>query len=179
MRSGEVQLNQMFRDQEKRLRPSTHAFHTLVRQMLLMKTTIADIFRKLSFSKILFWRMFLFVQEYVNRTLLLEVKSEKTANFLHNLKGMKRNLHIMKIINVRNFAKIESISKQKIQSPSITIKGSPELRDPNFRVTTSPCEDASNARVLADLGWWRKCDDSFIKERLRRQKIRHLNKIVD
>lgn len=78
-----------------------------------MKTTIADIFRKLSFSKILFWRMFLFVQEYVNRTLLLEVKSEKTANFLHNLQGVKRNLHIMKIINVRNFAKIESISKQK------------------------------------------------------------------
>lgn len=78
-----------------------------------MKTTIADIFRKLSFSKILFWRMFLFVQEYVNRTLLLEVKSEKTANFLHNLQEMKRNLQIMKIINVRNFAKIESISKQK------------------------------------------------------------------
>lgn len=78
-----------------------------------MKTTIADIFRKLSFSKILFWRMFLFVQEYVNRTLLLEVKSEKTANFLHNLQRMKRNLQIMKIINVRNFAKIESISKQK------------------------------------------------------------------
>ena len=78
-----------------------------------MKTTIDDIFRKLSFSKMLIWRMFLFVQEYVNRTLLLEVKSEKTANFLHNLQGMKRNLQIMKIINVRNFAKIESISKQK------------------------------------------------------------------
>ena len=36
-------------------------------------------------------------------------------------------------------------------SPSITIKGSPELRDPNFRVTTSPCEDASNTRVPAHL----------------------------
>ena len=47
----------------------------------LMKTTIADIFRKLSFSKTPFWRIILFVQEYVNRTLLLEVESEKTANF--------------------------------------------------------------------------------------------------
>ena len=81
--------------------------------MVLMKTPIADIFRKLSFSKTLFWRMFLFVQEYVNRTLLLEVESEKTANFplkewektILHLQGMKRNLHITKIINVRNFAK--------------------------------------------------------------------------
>ena len=71
----------MFRDQEKRFRPDIHAFHTLVKLMVLIKTTIADIFRKLSFSKVLFWRMFLFVQEYVNRTLLLEAKSEKTANF--------------------------------------------------------------------------------------------------
>lgn len=31
-----------------------------------------------------------------------------------------------------------------LSSPLITTKGSPELRDPNFRVTTSPCEDASN-----------------------------------
>ena len=51
-----------------------------------------------------------------------------------------------------------------LSSPSITIKGSPELRDPNFRVTTSPCEDASNTRVPAHLGWWGKYDDSLIKD---------------
>ena len=81
-----------------------------------MKTTIADIFRKLSFSKILFWRMFLFVQEYVNRTLLLEVKSEKTANFPHNLQGMKRNLHIMKIINVRTLQKSNPSASKKYRA---------------------------------------------------------------
>lgn len=55
-------------------------------------------------------------------------------------------------------------------NPSITIKGSPELRDPNFRVTTSPCEDVSNTRVPAHLGWWKKYDDSFIKD-LRRHRF--------
>ena len=43
--------------------------------------------------------------------------------------------------------------------PSITS----EVRDPNVRVTTSPCEDVSSG-VPAHLGWMRKYDDSFTKD---------------